>query len=265
MEKEDELNFKFGSLERLYGNGCSERLGRSHVCVVGLGGVGSWAVEGLARSGVGSITLVDFDDICISNFNRQIHAVDSSVGKLKTDVLEDRIFQINSYCKITKINATFNADSIEEVFFEKFDFVIDAIDDLKNKCILIKTCKDRGVPIVVCGGVGGRQNPWQIQFADLGNSFQDRLLYKTRKKLRQQMGFKKSSGKMNIPCVFSDEKPYFLDECGNATQEDKYKAAEPLTCSSGLGTSSFVCAAMGFSASAVVVKQILNEKKMITK
>ena len=143
---------RFGGIARLYGVKALETFQNSHICVVGIGGVGSWSVEALVRSGIGAITMIDLDEICITNINRQLHAMDGQVGKQKSDAMAERIKAINPECKIHCEYTFYSEKNAENLLSANFDYVIDAIDHVKAKTHLIATCKAKQLPVVICGG-----------------------------------------------------------------------------------------------------------------
>src|SRR5205085_147463 len=152
-----------------------KRLMDAHVMVIGLGGVGSWAAESVMRSGVGEITLVDFDEICVTNFNRQLHALQGLVGSQKTDVMAARMKQINPQARVNSIPMFYNADHCAQIFERRPDYVIDAIDNVTAKCHLLAFCRAEGIPVVTSTGSGGRMDPTQIKVADLSHTTVDPL------------------------------------------------------------------------------------------
>src|SRR6516225_5042178 len=139
---------RFGGIARLYGQGGLLKLRAAHVCVVGIGGVGTWAAEALARSGIGAITLVDLDEVCVTNINRQLHALTETVGRSKVEVMAERIRAINPECKILAEQKFFNEQTAEELLASKFDFVLDAIDSVSNKVLLLAKCREKNLPVV---------------------------------------------------------------------------------------------------------------------
>src|SRR5690242_17209179 len=201
----DPYERRFGGVGRLYGAAALERLRRAHVCVVGLGGVGSWAVEALARSGIGQLTLVDLDDVCISNVNRQIHALEGELGQPKVEAMTRRVKAINPDCLVRPVHSFFLKSNAEGLFQTRFDAVVDAIDSPSLKGLLIATCKERGIPVVVAGGAGGRQDPTAIEVIDLAFSSGDRLLQEVRRKLRRVYGFPRGDRPFGVECVISRE------------------------------------------------------------
>jgi len=182
----------------------------SHVLVVGLGGVGSWAAEAIVRAGVGRVTIVDFDEICVTNANRQLHALTGLVGQQKSDVMGERLRKINPQARIRALATFYNQDSHAEVFAERPDFVIDAIDNITNKCFLIAHCHKEGIPIVVSTGSAGRLDPTQVEVTDLARTENDPLAHSIRRILRQQYGFPaekpgKKPQPFGVAAVFSRE------------------------------------------------------------
>jgi tRNA A37 threonylcarbamoyladenosine dehydratase len=238
---------RFGGLARLYGSDGLQRLLRGSVCVVGIGGVGSWAAEALARSGIGHITLVDLDDVCLSNVNRQLHALDGAIGRPKVDVMAGRIHAIHPACRVRTIAAFFTETTAEEILDVRFDFVLDAIDQAANKSLLIARSRQKEIPIVTVGGAGGRRNPGAVQVADLAQTSHDALLQQVRKKLRDDHGFVRDpKTPFGVPCVFSTE-PVAAPAEGRAGR---------VTCDNGYGTAGFVTGAFGLVAASVVVSKI---------
>ncbi|MGE4131216.1 MAG: ThiF family adenylyltransferase [Bdellovibrionales bacterium] len=198
------LHRRFDRIGRLMGDEKMKRLFQSHVMIIGLGGVGSWAAESLARSGVGRLTLVDFDEICITNSNRQLHALTGLVGKKKAEVLGERMGKINPNAKIESIPIFYNADSSDEILDRKPDFILDAIDNITAKCHLLDRCKKLGIPVISAGGSGGRMDPLQLKITDLAQTHSDPLLQQVRKVLRSKYDFP-SEDDFGIPAVFSTE------------------------------------------------------------
>ena len=195
---------RFGGIGRLYGRAGLQRLHDAHVCVIGIGGVGSWAAEALARSGIGTITLIDMDDICVTNTNRQIHALNGTVGQLKTDVVAERLRAINPQCDVRPVMAFVTTNNLNELIHSGFDYVIDCIDSVKSKAALIAHCKRRKIRIVTTGAAGGQIDPTQIQIGDLNKTFNDPLARKVRSLLRREYHFSRNpSRNYSVPCVFS--------------------------------------------------------------
>lgn len=254
----DGIEDRFGGIARLYGVAALERLTRAHVCVIGIGGVGSWTAEALARTAVGRITLVDMDDVCVTNTNRQLHALADSVGRPKVEVMAERILAVNPACQVDPVMDFFTPTTADALLDRGFDFVVDAIDQWQNKCLMIRGCRERGLPLVVLGGAGGRRDPGKVKVADLTETSGDRLLKRVRKMLRQKHDFSRK-GRWQIPAVYSDEPPVFpTPEGGVCEVRDDATSNLRLDCASGMGTASFVTGAFGFAASSVVVDGLVG-------
>lgn len=250
---------RFGGIERLYGKGALAAFIQSHIVLIGLGGVGSWAAEALVRSGIGQITLIDLDDICITNTNRQLHALNKNIGKMKTQAMKERLAEINPECKIITIDDFFTIDSADIILNQslKIDFVIDAIDSLNNKALLVQECLKRNIPLVVTGGAAGKIDFTKIKLADLGLAENDSLLALLRKKLRQEGIFPKIMGGgtrrknnrplLNVPCIYSDEEPIIP-----ALEEGICKNLK-LDCDTGMGSVSHITGAFGLMAAGVAL------------
>lgn len=251
-------NIRFSGISRLYGQLALERFIQAKVAVVGIGGVGSWSVEALARSGIGHLTLIDLDEICLSNVNRQLHAMDGQIGRLKTTAMADRIHAINPDCIIKEKQTFYSEKNADELLGAGFDVVIDAIDAVRQKCHLIAACKERGIPIVTCGAAGGRSDPSRIQVADLALTSQDALLLQTRKNLRTHHGFPKAPTgkkikKFGVTAIFSSEPPVFPQTDGSVSCERPEGSNLRLNCESGYGTATPVTATFGLIAAAQVL------------
>ena len=204
---------RFIGIQKLYGPDGLARLVRSHVLVVGLGGVGSWVVEALARSGVGALTLVDGDDVCVTNMNRQLHAVEGVIGRPKAEVMAERVRAIQPGCRVIVRTEFFVRQQADQFFPEPYDFVVDAADGVTAKATLIGHARRRGIPAVTCGAAGGKLDPAQVQVRDLTEVHHDRLLMFTRKLLRKYHGFPAlGRKKFGVPAVFSPE-PVRVQPC----------------------------------------------------
>ena len=176
-----------------------KKLRAAHVCVIGIGGVGTWAAEALARSGVGALTLVDLDEVCVTNINRQLHALTETIGRAKVEVMAERIRAINPDCRVTAEQKFFNGQTAAELLAPKFDFVLDAIDSVTNKVLLLAGCREKNLPVVACGGAGGRRDGTQIRAADLAKVTHDRLLAEVRRNLRKEFHFPADGSPMGVP------------------------------------------------------------------
>jgi tRNA A37 threonylcarbamoyladenosine dehydratase len=247
---------RFGGVARLVGAAGLARLSTAHVCLIGLGGVGSWVAEALARSGIGKLTLIDLDDICISNVNRQIHAVTGTFGQPKVDVLAERCRTIQPLIEAVAIRRFFTGATAAELLSGDYGYVVDAIDQSDAKALLIAECRRRGIPVVTSGGAGGRCDPTRVRWADLAETHHDRLMAEVRRRLRRDYGFPSDGQRFGVLAVFSEESQVF------PTQEDEITCQRPtgtdlrLDCRSGFGTASFVTGTFGFVAASLVVRQL---------
>jgi tRNA A37 threonylcarbamoyladenosine dehydratase len=247
---------RFSGIGRLFGVEGSRRLRRANVCVVGIGGVGSWAVEALARSGIGALTLVDLDDICVSNVNRQIHALDGAIGQPKADAMARRVRAINPKCTVHPLHAFFTESNADEILQSPFDYVLDAIDSISKKCLLIAKCREKHVPVLVVGGAGGRRNPTALHISDLAHSSHDRLLAQVRSTLRGEHGFPRGDKAFGIDCVYSRERLHYPRSDGTVCAQREPGSTLRLDCESGYGTACFVTGAFGFAAAGHIVEKI---------
>jgi tRNA A37 threonylcarbamoyladenosine dehydratase len=254
----DEYTGRFGGIARLYGAAGLEKLRAAHVCVVGIGGVGSWTAEALARSGVGKLTLIDLDEVCLTNTNRQIHALGDSVGKAKVQEMAERIRRINPDCAV-KTRVEFFADqTAASILKTRYDYLVDAIDGLSNKCLMIAQCRERDIPIITCGAAGGRRDGTAVRVADLNHAKYDKLLFKVRKQLRQKYGFPRGIKKWNLACVYSAE-PMMYPQADGTVCEAKAESdgSMKLDCEGGLGAATQVTGAFGFAAAGFVVEELV--------
>ncbi|WP_392566522.1 tRNA cyclic N6-threonylcarbamoyladenosine(37) synthase TcdA [Utexia brackfieldae] len=256
---------RFSGIARLYGENSLLKFSTSHVCVIGLGGVGSWAAEALARSGIGRLTLIDMDDICLTNTNRQIHALHNEIGSQKTEAMAQRIKLINPECYVEVIDDFINPENMVEYLGTKnerhFDYVLDAIDSVKDKAALIAYCKRNKIKLITIGGAGGQKDPTQIKIADLAKTVQDPLAAKVRERLKNQHGLKKDSkGKYGISCVFSTEQLTYPQQDGGVCFDKKQAdGTKKMDCASGFGAITTVTATFGFVAVARILDKLANE------
>lgn len=261
---DENLNLRFAGIDRLYGRGAVERLSRKQVCVVGLGGVGSWAVEALARSGVGSLVLVDADEVCVSNSNRQLHALDGQFGRGKAEVLAERCRAINPAIEV-KVEARFlTTSNLAELLGAGHDLVLDAMDSFRAKVEMIAWCRRNKLPLVVVGSAGGRTDPTMVRVRDLSRTEHDALLALVRKKLRAEFNFPRSPQRyFSVPAVYSLENVRYPQADGSvcgmrpALGPD---AALKLDCGAGLGAATHVTGAFAFAAVARAMELLLKPK-----
>ncbi|NRA82634.1 MAG: tRNA cyclic N6-threonylcarbamoyladenosine(37) synthase TcdA [Gammaproteobacteria bacterium] len=254
----EQLDLRFGGTKRLYGEQAVAKLLQSHVCVIGIGGVGSWAAEALARSAIGEITLIDLDDICVTNTNRQIHATVDTIGQSKVEVMAQRIKAINPDCKVNEIEDFIEPDNLAELITKDFDYVIDAIDSIKAKVALLVYCKRNKIKIITVGGAGGQQDPTQIQVVDLAKTVQDPLAAKVRNELRRHHNFTKNpKRRFQIDCVFSTEQLVYPTAAGEVChQKPQTDGPMKMDCSSGFGATTVVTATFGLVAVARVISKL---------
>jgi len=247
---------RFGGVERLYGTGALARATAAHVVVVGIGGVGSWAVEALARSGIGRLTLIDLDHLAESNINRQVHALGSTLGAAKVLAMRERVAAINPACVVDPVEE-FVDERNPPALIAACDAVIDAIDHVRAKAALIAHCRRAGIRIVTTGAAGGRTDPTRIEVIDLARTTQDALASKVRALLRKDYGFSREpKRKFGVDCVFSPEqarRPASADSC---LVDEGFEAGAGLNCA-GYGSSVAVTASFGFAAAARVLAGIL--------
>ena len=232
---------RFGGTARLYGQDALQLFADAHICVIGIGGVGSWAAEALARTGIGTITLIDMDDVCITNTNRQIHALQGNVGKAKTEVMAERILAINPECTVNCVDDFITPDNTAELMGAGYSYVIDAIDSVRPKAALLAWCRRNKIPVVTTGGAGGQIDPSQIQVADLAKTIQDPL-----------------AAKLGIDCVFSTEALVYPQPDGSVcASRSTAEGPKRMDCASGFGAATMVTATFGFMAVSHVLKKMM--------
>ena len=215
--QDDEYERRFAGVEKIYGDEAFRQYEHSHVMVIGIGGVGSWAVEALARTGIAELTLVDMDVIAASNINRQLPALSSTLGREKIEVMAERCLSINPRIRINMVDDYLTADNVKELLFNPPDVVLDCIDDVKAKLALMLHCRFNKIPLIVSGGAGGKIDPLKIRVADLSKTEQDPMLAKLRSQLRSKGICKKPKDKFGITCVYSVDNPFSSAEvCASA-------------------------------------------------
>ena len=251
---------RFAGIERLYGAGCVARLARARVAVIGLGGVGSWAAEALARSGVGGLPLIDADEVCVSNTNRQLHALASTLGHSKVGVMTERLRAINPAAQVQPIERFVTPATLAELLDQGFDLVLDACDAFRVKVEVTAWCRRRKLPLIVCGSAGGRTDPTQIRVRDLSRTEHDALLSLMRRKLRQEFGFPSNPDRyFGVPAVYSLQNVRYPQTDGSVcgTRPDGNDAMR-LGCEGGLGAATHVTAAFGFAAVGRALEMLLK-------
>jgi len=246
---------RFGGVSRLYGADGAERLRQASVCIVGIGGVGSWSAEALARTGVGRITVVDLDMVAESNTNRQIHALGDVYGQAKVDAIAERIRAINPDCKVSCIEDFVTPENLGNILDRQYSVVIDAIDQVRIKAAMIAFCSRIKTPIIVAGAAGGQIDPTQVCIADLSLTIQDPLLAKVRSQLRREYGFPRDTKKkFSVSAVFSTEPLRYPESDTNCDTE---RGPAGLNCA-GFGSSVCVTSVFGMVAAAEAIKRILR-------
>lgn len=253
---------RFAGIDRLYGAGSVARLARAHVAVVGLGGVGSWAAEALARSGVGQLTLIDADEVCVSNTNRQLHALAGTVGRAKVAVMAERLAAINPSLAIEAVERFVTPATLAEMLDGGFDLVLDACDAFRVKVEMAAWCRRRKLALIVCGSAGGRTDPTQVRVRDLSRTEHDALLGLVRRKLRQEFHFPSNPDRyFGIPAVYSLQNVRYPQAdggvCGTRPAgSDSMK----LDCGGGLGAATHVTATFAFAAVGRVLEMLLAKR-----
>ncbi len=274
-------NRRFAGVARLYGESGLQAFEKAHVLVAGLGGVGSWAVEALARSGIGELTLMDFDHIAVSNVNRQLHAVEDNFGKSKSEAMAERVRQINPLIKLNVIDEFLTPENLDAHLRTNAEnpyfVVLDATDDVKMKIALVAYCEGRDelgrarvaqqkeqeitkqsakksltISLIICGGAGGKLDPSRIKAADLAKTTQDPVLSKIRYSLRKEYGFGSDpKKKLGVTAIYSDEPRQGVASGG-------------LSCA-GYGSAVTVTATFGFVAAAEVLKLLQKQQSKLEK
>lgn len=253
---------RFLGIDRLYGKGSATRLATTSVVVIGVGGVGSWAAEALARSGIGRLTLIDGDEVCVSNVNRQLHALQDTLGRIKVEVLAERLRKINPDLRVQPRAEFLTATKIPALLQERHDLILDACDAFRVKLELIAACRRVRQPLVVVGSAGGRTDPTEVRVRDLSRTEHDKLLSLIRKKLRQDFGFPKRPERyFGVPAVYSLENVRYPQPdgsvCGLRPVVDA-SAGLRLDCGTGLGAAMHVTAAFASAAVARGIELLLK-------
>ena len=253
---------RFGGIARLYGLAALEAFAQSHLAIVGIGGVGGWAAEALARSGVGHLTLIDLDDVCLTNLNRQVHATTESVGKPKIEVMASRLKEINPAIELTLEHSFLTSDNITTLLPETLNGILDCIDSMRPKCALLAHCFHNKLSAYSSGGAGGRLSPQKINTTDLAHTHGCSLLGQVRKNLRQHYGFPSGgAGKakpFGISAVFSSEQPRFPTSDGCTSHERPDDLPSGLRCDAGYGTSTPVIGTFGLTLAQIALADLAD-------
>jgi tRNA A37 threonylcarbamoyladenosine dehydratase len=254
------VNERFSGIDRLYGAGSVARLTQAHVCVIGIGGVGSWAVEALARSGIGKLTLIDADDVCVSNTNRQLHALDGEFGKPKVAVMAARARRIHPQIQVDAIEEFLTPTQLDRLLDRGYDVVVDCCDAFRVKVVTIAWCRRRKLPLITCGSAGGRTDPTLIAVRDLSKTEHDALLALVRKKLREEFKFPRGPKRyFGVQAVYSRENVRYPQADGSVcgTRPEQGEALK-LDCGAGLGAATHVTAAFAFAAVSRTIERLLR-------
>ena len=260
-----DLRERFAGIDRLYGRGAVERLDGRRVAVVGLGGVGAWAAEALARSGVGHLTLIDADDLCLSNTNRQLPALAGNYGRNKTEAMAERLRAIHPQIDIDPVAHFLTQSNIDAMLDRNFDLVLDACDSFRTKVVSIAWCRRRKIPMVTVGSAGGRTDPTMVRVRDLSKTEHDAMLSLIRKKLRGEYNFPRSKDRyFGVSAVFSLQNVRYPQAdgtvCGVRPQLEP-DAALKLDCGAGLGAATHVTGTFAFAAVGRALEVLLKPDK----
>ena len=255
---------RFGGLVRLFGPESYAALQRAHVAIVGIGGVGSWAAEALARQGIGALTLIDLDHVAESNINRQVHALTETLGQAKVVAMAERLHSIHPACRLTQVDDFLTPENVSQVLPESLDVVIDCTDQMSAKIAMVLQSRARQQYLIVCGGAGGKTDLLAMRSGDLSQATHDALLARLRNMLRKQHGYARASTeagksrkrvpKMGVRVLWVDQ-PTILP----ATWQDGENGLQGLSCA-GYGSSVTVTASMGLAAASEAVNKIIQSR-----
>jgi tRNA A37 threonylcarbamoyladenosine dehydratase len=262
---DDLLTERFAGIDRLYGIGALARFSRCRVAVVGLGGVGSWLVEALARSGVGRMTLIDADDLCVSNTNRQLPALEGQYGRSKAEAMAERCRAINPAIEVDAVQSFLTPSNLEDLLGRGYDLVVDACDSFRTKVEAIAWCRRRKLPILTVGAAGGRLDPTLVRVRDLSRTEHDAMLALIRKKLRGEFNFPKNPQRyFGVPAVYSLENVRYPQADGSVCglrPKLGADAALKLDCGVGLGAATHITGAFAFAAAGKALEMLLKARE----
>jgi len=264
MTSDEDFAARFGGIQRLYGIEATGIIRKMHVCIIGLGGVGSWVVEALARTGVSRLTLVDYDTVSKSNINRQLAALESTSGEKKSVVLKQRVLDINPFCDCRIIDDFLTMQNLDELLSvdQAYDYVVDAIDSIKFKAAMIYHCRRNKIPIVTTGGAGGLTDPLAVKVSDLSRTYNDPLAAKVRSQLRNDHNFPRNTKRsFRVECVFSSQQPRYPKSDGTVSHEKPGIHGISLDCTMGYGSTTAVTATFGNVAASRVINKTLEKHK----
>ncbi len=255
---------RFGGIDRLYGAGALARFSRSHVAVIGLGGVGSWVVEALVRSGVGHLTLIDADDLCVSNTNRQLPALAGQYGRGKAEAMAERCRAINPRIAVDVVPSFLTPSNLDDLLGRGYHLVIDACDSFRTKVEAIVWCRRRKLPIITVGAAGGRRDPTLVRVRDLSRTEHDAMLALIRKKLRSEFNFPKGPKRyFSVSAIYSLENVQYPQSDGTVCglrPKLGADAALKLDCGAGLGAATHITGAFAFVAAGKALEMLLKPK-----
>ena len=259
---------RFAGIDRLYGAGALARFAGCHVAVVGLGGVGSWLVEALARSGVGRLTLIDADDLCVSNTNRQLPALEGQFGRNKAVAMAERCLAINPGMTVDPVLSFLTPSNLEEMLGRGYDLVIDACDSFRTKVEAIAWCRRRKIPMITVGAAGGRLDPTLVRVRDLSRTEHDAMLALIRRKLRGEFNFPKNHQRyFGVPAIYSLENVQYPQADGSVCglrPKLGADAALKLDCGAGLGAATHITGAFAFVAAGKALEMLLKGRTVAT-
>ncbi len=257
----DEHLASFGALARVFGSEAYTLLPQLRICVVGLGGVGSWAAESLVRTGIGHLTMIDHDDIAVSNINRQLHARHGTISGSKVEIMKERLLDIHPTCDVQAEDDFLVENNLEDYLDREFDVVIDAIDNIRFKAAMIAFCRRRKIRIITTGGAGGRTDPLAVDIADLSRTWNDALAAKVRSRLRSDFGFTSNpKRRFGVECVYSHEQPVYPSGDGRVTHAKPGVPGVRLDCELGYGSVGYVTGTFGLVAASRAVSRALAQR-----
>lgn len=258
---EADFDRRFGGIGRLYGREALARFRTAHICIVGIGGVGSWTVEALARCGIGKLTLIDLDMIAESNVNRQIHALGNEFGKAKVHAMAERVLAINPECTVEQIEEFVTPENLDSMLGRGYDVIVDAIDQVRTKVAMADWCRKNDIALIMAGGAGGQIDPTQIRVDDLSRTTQDPLLSKVRSQLRKLHEFPRDPKKrFGVTAIYSTEPLRY--PARNEEADTDSACAVPagpagLNCA-GFGSSTCVTATFGLFAATAALRHLME-------
>jgi tRNA A37 threonylcarbamoyladenosine dehydratase len=254
---------RFAGIDRLYGAGTASRFARAHVAVVGIGGVGSWIAEALARSGIGRLTLIDGDEVCVSNVNRQVQALDGTFGRPKVEVMAERLRAISPGVDVRAAQAFATTDNLAALLPPDLTYLVDACDAVKAKVAMVAHAKRRKLPVITMGAAGGRCDPSRVDCRDLAKTVNDPLLAEVRRRLRDEHGWTRNPKRyFGVQAIYSLEQPRYVQPDGTVACVRDAEANAPLRldCAGGFGAAMHVTASFAMLAVARVVDRMLERR-----